>query len=113
MRRVNHRRAGDSAPHVLLVLLPMSRPVLQPLHPSVRDALDPQYVKYHDEVVQFAPAAHERGPFHPSHRGPPLPGGSAIRPVGSVKDYDLGKFQVRVFTPEGQAPSTGWPALLW
>jgi hypothetical protein len=92
----------------------MSRPVHQPLHPDVIDALDPQYVEYHQQVVQYVPAAHERGPFHPSHRsGPPLPGGSAIRPVGQVQDYELSKFKVRVFTPAIERPVGGYPALLW
>ena len=39
--------------------------------------------------------------------------GSPKVDVGSTRDFEVGEFRVRVFTPKGSAPEGGWPVLLW
>lgn len=85
----------------------------QPLHPAVVPRLDPAYVEFHNEhIINIVPP--HTLPWHPSIRsGPAVPGASEPLQVGSTKDYDLSHCKVRVFTPPGNAPSDGWPALLY
>ncbi|KAA1471525.1 hypothetical protein DENSPDRAFT_837535 [Dentipellis sp. KUC8613] len=84
-----------------------------PLHPDIVPRLDPEYAAFHDEQLIALPQAHDL-PWDPKIRsGPTVPGGSTPLEVGSVKDYSLGKFEVRVFTPEGTAPSAGWPVFIF
>lgn len=93
------------------------RTVHQPLHTSIRDKLDPEYVKLHDEVLQYIQPA-ESQPWSPDSRKAVSPlafGGQKLVEVGTIVDKDLGDgVQVRIFTPEG-SPSTpeGWPCLVW
>lgn len=87
----------------------------QPIHPTLRPLLDPEYVAFHEEYLQFEVPS-EAETWHPASRDRPSPlalGGQKLVDVGSVLDKDLGNFQVRVFTPEGDAPEDGWPALVW
>ncbi|KAM0792587.1 hypothetical protein ACM66B_005248 [Microbotryomycetes sp. NB124-2] len=85
----------------------------QPLDASVRPLLDPQYVSFHDEVVQFLPVLNSLPPPGP-RAGSLLPGSSPVRQVGKIQDYDVcqGRFRVRAFTPKGKAPARGWPVYL-
>lgn len=87
----------------------------QPLHQSIRSKLDPEYVQLHDEILQnILPS--EAKPWDPASRLAPSPmahGQQKKVEVGTVVDKDLGSFQLRVFTPEGEQPSLGWPVLYW
>ncbi|KAK4053170.1 hypothetical protein OIV83_001905 [Microbotryomycetes sp. JL201] len=87
----------------------------QPLIPSVRSLLDPQYVSFHDQVLQYLPVLNTLPPPGPRPAGNLLPGSSAVRQVDKVEEFDLcgGRFRVRAFSPKGTAPVNGWPALLW
>ncbi|KAI0121189.1 alpha/beta hydrolase fold-domain-containing protein [Xylariales sp. AK1849] len=97
-----------------------STPVYQPIHPSLRPHLDPEYAAFHDKHIQYVLPS-EAEPWDPASRSRPSPlaqGGQRLVRVGSVEDQDLGNFQLRIFTPEGDVPgdkdgSTGWPALVW
>ncbi|KAH9897583.1 Alpha/Beta hydrolase protein [Xylariomycetidae sp. FL2044] len=87
----------------------------QPLHPSVREKLDPEYVALHDEILQYVLPS-EAEPWDPASRLRPSPvahGGQKLVDVGAVQDEDLGNFQIRIFTPEGDVPAGGWPVLVW
>jgi acetyl esterase/lipase len=88
----------------------------QPIHPSMRDKLDPEYVAFHDEFLQYI-RPNEQEPWDPACRfRPSVPltmGAQKQVDVGSVEDKDLGSFQARIFTPEGDAPAAGWPVLVW
>ncbi|KAJ9645016.1 hypothetical protein H2204_001478 [Knufia peltigerae] len=87
----------------------------QPLHPSVRPKLDPEYVAFHDKYIQFVEPDDVR-PWHPIHtrrRRPFPPGTSQAVPVKEVRDVDLGNFPVRIFWPEDENPENGWPVLVW
>lgn len=91
-----------------------ARKIWQPIHPAIRAQLDPQYVSFHDEHMQYVQpdelivwdAAARTQPGLPS-------GGSKPVPVGSIRDVDLGRFPVRVYTPAGECDENGWPVLVW
>lgn len=91
------------------------RIVYQPLHPSVRSKLDPTYVEYHDEHFQFLETLKPDTEWNSDLRTAPsrfaLTSSSPLK-VRSVRDVNLGDFDVRVYTPEGVPPTAGWPVLL-
>lgn len=105
-----------SAPPAPASASPPPRTVHQPLHPDIRPRLDPQYVKYHDEVLQYIIPS-QLVPWSPSQRYAAVPaGGSDLRKVG--RTYDLrkeewGGWEVRVFEPEGEKPADGWGVFVW
>lgn len=84
-----------------------------PLHPEILPRLDPEYAAFYNEHLADKPGLHEI-PWSPSIRDAPAqPGGSEPLPVGSTRDIDLGTCKARVFTPEGEAPSKGWPIIVY
>lgn len=91
------------------------RRVWQPLHPSVRPFLDPEYVAFHDRFVQYVEPENLK-PWDPSLRTRytwPY-AGSPVLKVGDIKDIrPLPNFTLRVFTPKGDPPPSGWPVVLW
>lgn len=92
-----------------------ARQILQPIHPSLRQKLDREYVAFHDEHLQYIRPSEET-PWHADMRQQPSPmrlGGLAMESVGSVRDIDHGNYQLRVFTPKGNKPDHGWPCLMW
>ncbi|GKT99856.1 esterase lipase thioesterase protein [Fusarium langsethiae] len=91
------------------------RKIWQPLHPAIRDSLDPQYVAYHEAHLQYI-EPDEIKDWDGSTRTRKVslpPGGTKPVPVGSINDYDVGRFRVRVYTPTGQCDERGWPVLVW
>ncbi|GKT56535.1 lipase from carbohydrate esterase family ce10 [Colletotrichum tofieldiae] len=90
--------------------------VHQPIHPSVRARLDPEYVALHDSIIQYMEPS-EAQPWDPASRHKPNPLAHTtqkLSPVGKTWDEELGGgVQVRVFVPEGAAPEGGWPCLAW
>jgi acetyl esterase/lipase len=84
-----------------------------PIHPSVLDRLDPEYVTFHNaNLLDHVPP--ELLPWDPSIReSPVVPGSSTPLEVGSIKDFSLSKIDVRVFTPKGDRPVEGWPVFIW
>ncbi|QPC69815.1 hypothetical protein HYE68_000567 [Fusarium pseudograminearum] len=91
------------------------RKIWQPLHPTIRDRLDPQYVAYHEAHLQYI-EPDEIKDWDGSTRTKKVslpPGGTKPIPVGSINDYHVGRFKVRVYTPKGQCDERGWPVLIW
>ncbi|EXF86075.1 hypothetical protein CFIO01_10145 [Colletotrichum fioriniae PJ7] len=94
------------------------RTIHQPIHPSVRAKLDPDYVALHDSIIQYMEPSEAR-PWDPASRSAPNPLAHTtqkLSPVGKQWDEDIGgDIQARFFVPEGQAPSeeAGWPCLVW
>ncbi|KAG8359749.1 hypothetical protein FVEN_g2585 [Fusarium venenatum] len=91
------------------------RKIWQPLHPAIRDRLDPQYVAYHEAHLQYI-EPDEIKDWDGSTRTKKVslpPGGTKPIPVGSINDYHVGRFRVRVYTPTGQCDERGWPVLVW
>lgn len=91
------------------------RRIWQPLHPSVRPLLDPEYVAFHDRYAQYVEPERLKG-WDPKLRMRytwPY-SGSPILKVGEAKDIrPCPNFAIRVFTPKGDPPISGWPVMLW
>jgi hypothetical protein len=84
----------------------------QPLHPSVRWKLEKVYVQYHDTHFQYLKPDTE---WNPGWRIAPSRfalTSSRLMKIGSVIDIDLGKFSIRIYTPDGVQPAAGWPVML-
>jgi acetyl esterase/lipase len=87
--------------------------ILQPIDPEFEHKLDAEYVKFHRANLLYRPRA-DQIPWSPATRDTPaVIGTSDPLPVGSIVDYDLGKCKVRVFTPEGEPPTDGWPVFIF
>jgi acetyl esterase/lipase len=89
--------------------------IYQPLHMSIRDKLDPEYVAFHDGVLQYVEPG-ESQPWDPSSRDMSSPLFTGVQKpvhVGQVFDKAVENIQMRVFVPEGKSPSDGWPCLVW
>lgn len=91
--------------------------IYQPIHPSLRPLLDPEYVAFHDQWMQFVLPDDLKVWDGTARTHPSLPaGGSTPLKVKSIVDVRLEHCQVRVFTPEiypGGMVETKLPALLW
>ena len=89
-----------------------------PLHPSVKNRLHPEYVAFYNQYVVNAQQVHLlpvdvavariSGGVPPSHSKP--------LPVGKVQDISLSRREtsgpsipIRCFTPPGVPPRSGWP----
>ncbi|KAL1710570.1 alpha/beta hydrolase fold-domain-containing protein [Schizophyllum commune] len=84
----------------------------QPLDPEVLPRLDPDYVKFHEEVLQYIVPPHTL-PWSPEIRNAPaVPGSSAVLDC-DIKDYPLSHTSIRSFTPKGTPPTEGWPVFLF
>ncbi|KAK7425807.1 hypothetical protein QQZ08_007656 [Neonectria magnoliae] len=91
-----------------------NRRIWQPIHPAIRDRLDPQYVTYHDEYLQYiVPDELKDWDGSVRTKGSLPPGGTQPVPVGSIEDFDVGRFRVRAYTPTGESDERGWPVLVW
>jgi len=91
------------------------RPIHQPIHPNARPRLDPEYVAFHEEHLQYC-VPYEDQPWDPRSRVVPSPmalGGAPPVEVGLMSDLDRGAYQFRIFTPDGSMPRKGWPVVVW
>ncbi|EQB52015.1 hypothetical protein CGLO_08391 [Colletotrichum gloeosporioides Cg-14] len=60
-----------------------TRKIYQPIHPSVRKKLDPEYVALHDSIIQFIEPS-EAQPWDPSSRFNPNPLAHAMQTLSQV-----------------------------
>ncbi|KAL3459153.1 alpha/beta hydrolase fold-domain-containing protein [Aspergillus heterothallicus] len=105
----------------------MSRPIHQPIHPSIRPLLDPEYVAFHDAHFQYILPDEQQPWSRSKHISTPLPWPSTahpLTPVASTRDLTLTlplenngttttTFPIRIFTPPSPKPSQGYPLFLW
>lgn len=91
-----------------------------PLHPSVADKLDPQYVDFYNKHIINSQQVHYQPVAASRVGGKIIPGGSDNLPVGETRDVSIPRretsgpdVKVRCFVPEGQAPSAGWPVMIY
>lgn len=87
----------------------------QPIHPAVRPLLDPQYIKFHESYFQYV-IPDDQKPWDGSARTAQRPWPStesALTKTASTQDFNRGKYKIRVFTPDGERPTNGWPVHIW
>lgn len=85
----------------------------QPLHPSIIDLLDPEYIEFHNKHVVNITPPHTL-PWSPAIRnGMAVPGGTPLLKVAKTQDFDLPTTKCRAFTPEGTPPAGGWPLFIF
>lgn len=91
-----------------------------PLHHSVADKLDPQYVAFYNKHIINAQQVHYQPVAASRVGGKIIPGGSDILPVGRTQDISIVRretsgpdVKARCFVPEGDAPPAGWPAMIY
>ncbi|KAK0200312.1 alpha/beta hydrolase fold-domain-containing protein [Desarmillaria ectypa] len=86
----------------------------QPLHPSIIPRLDPEYLEFHNSTLINITPPHTLPSWDPALRNTPaVPGGSPLLPVGKTQDFKLTYCDFRAFTPKGEAPTAGWPLLIY
>lgn len=91
-----------------------------PLHDSIKDKLDAEYVQFynkhiiHNQQVHYQPVSASRS------SGILIPGAGPKLEVGKTEDFTIPRretkgpdVQVRVFTPLGKQPASGWPAMVY
>jgi len=90
------------------------------LHESMKDKLDPVYVKFYNEHIFDKQQVHLQPVAASRTSGILIPGGGPKLPVGSTQDFYIKRTEtegpdvsVRVFTPDGKAPEEGWPVMVY
>ncbi|KAJ6512157.1 Alpha/Beta hydrolase protein [Mycena vitilis] len=95
-----------------------AKQIHQPIHPSMVEHLDSEYVKFHNETLAYIEPPHTLT-WSPALRNKPaVPGGTVPPLVGKTKEFKIPlndpKFEVRVFTPHGTSPrEEGWPCFIF
>jgi hypothetical protein len=91
-----------------------------PLHESIKHRLDPTYASFYNTHIFDKQQVHLQPVSASRTSGILIPGGGPKLPVGKTEDLSLPRFQtegpevpIRVFTPEGERPTEGWPVLVY
>ncbi|KAL5332749.1 alpha/beta hydrolase fold-domain-containing protein [Aspergillus crustosus] len=91
-----------------------------PLHPSIKALLDPEYVDFYNENVIDRQQVHLQPVAASRTSGVLIPGAGPFLEVGKTEDIYIKRrategpdVLVRAFTPIGEAPPGGWPAVLY
>ncbi|KAJ5196840.1 hypothetical protein N7449_007319 [Penicillium cf. viridicatum] len=91
-----------------------------PLHESVKDLLDPEYVAFYNENVINNQQVHLQPVEASRTSGVLIPGAGPMLEVGKTQDITVQRrategpaVPIRCFTPKGQAPPGGWPVMLY
>lgn len=90
-----------------------------PLHPSVVDRLDPEYVGFYNKYIINNQQVHYQSVEQSRIGGLPF-GAGPLQEVGSIKDYTISRVEskgpdvsVRVFTPNGEPQGGRWPVVIY
>ncbi|RAL07003.1 alpha/beta hydrolase [Aspergillus homomorphus CBS 101889] len=91
-----------------------------PLHPSVVDKLDPEYVDFYNTHLIGKQQVHLQPVEASRTSGVLIPGGGPLLPVGKTVNFRIGRrvsegpeIPLRAFIPEGPKPANGWPLMLY
>ncbi|KKK23678.1 putative lipase [Aspergillus rambellii] len=91
-----------------------------PLHDSVKDLLDPEYVAFYNQYVIDKQQVHLQPVEASRASGILIPGGGPLLEVGKTQDLSLKRrvtdgpeIRLRAFTPKGETPACGWPVMLY
>lgn len=84
------------------------------------DRIHPDYVKFYNEHIIDKQQVHLQPVEASRTSGILIPGGGPKLPVGKTEDISFKRKEtegpdvvVRVFTPEGNTPESGWPLMLY
>ena len=84
-----------------------------PLHPSVRNRLDPEYVKFHEQYLNMPPPK-EWDPSIRSQKSPISFADRSVVPVGSSIDLKIANnLLITALLPEAKQQGNALPTLLW
>lgn len=91
-----------------------------PLHDSVKNLLNPEYVAFYNQHVINLQQVHLQPVAASRTSGVLIPGGGPLLEVGKTEDITIQRrvtegpdVNVRVFTPKGEKPKGGWPVMLY
>ncbi len=91
-----------------------------PLHESVKDKLDPEYVNFYNKYIINNQQVHYQPVEASRTSGTLIPGGGPLLSVGKTEDFVIKRketdgedVKIRCFTPEGQKPQNGWPVTIY
>ncbi|KAL4886318.1 Alpha/Beta hydrolase protein [Aspergillus karnatakaensis] len=91
-----------------------------PLHPSVKDLLDPEYVDFYNAHIFDKQQVHLQPVAASRTSGVLIPGAGPLLEVGKTEDISIKRREtegpdvpVRVFAPAGEVPEGGWPVMLY
>lgn len=91
-----------------------------PLHESVRDLLDPEYVAFYNQHVINNQQVHLQPVEASRTSGVLIPGAGPMLPVEKTQDISIERREtsgppvpIRCFTPSGSPPPGGWPVMLY
>lgn len=91
-----------------------------PLHESVRDLLDPEYVAFYNKHVINNQQVHLQPVAASRTGGVLIPGAGPMLEVGKTEDLTVQRREtegppvpIRIFTPKGETPAGGWPVMLY
>ncbi|TVY27061.1 AB hydrolase superfamily protein [Lachnellula hyalina] len=91
-----------------------------PLHESVKDKLDPEYVEFYNKYIINNQQVHYQPVAASRTGGTLIPGGGPAQPVGKTEDFAIKRVEtegpdvmVRCFTPVGETPEGGWPVMIY
>jgi len=91
-----------------------------PLHDSVKNLLNPEYVAFYNQHVINLQQVHLQPVAASRTSGVLIPGGGPLLEVGKTEDITIQRqvtegpdVNVRVFTPKGEKPGGGWPVMLY
>ncbi|KAG2415821.1 hypothetical protein HFD88_007013 [Aspergillus terreus] len=91
-----------------------------PLHESVRDKLDPEYVNFYNKYIVNQQQVHLQPVEASRTSGVLIPGGGPLLDVGKTEDITIARretegpeISLRCFTPSGEKPAAGWPVMLY
>lgn len=91
-----------------------------PLHESVKDKLDPEYVAFYNKHVINIQQVHLQPVEASRTSGVLIPGGGPLLDVAKTEDVSIQRqaadgpaVPLRIFTPKGEKPSDGWPVMLY
>ncbi len=90
------------------------------LHPTIKDKLDPVYADFYNKHIFDKQPVHLQPVAASRTSGVLIPGAGPKLPVGKTEDLRIRRREtdgpdipIRVFTPEGERPSDGWPVMLY
>ncbi|KAL2825920.1 Alpha/Beta hydrolase protein [Aspergillus cavernicola] len=91
-----------------------------PLNPTIQPLLDPEYVDFYNTHVITKQQVHLQPVEASRTSGILIPGGGPLLEVGRTVDITINRratdgpeILLRAFTPAGEAPSGGWPVMLY